>query len=347
MSLYASRRRQEGRSSARTLGSVAVGASVVIAVGLIAQVQGYQSYSTSGGSAGNCASCHGDFRSSPYTSKVDGQSWGDDLHDVHRRTMLNSDCNTCHTGSSRVPTLIGSSNGGDGLAAYGCAGCHGRAEDGVGGGSVGFGAGLRQLHWRGGVTACATCHTDSNPANKTPVPENVLPPYYASPGNNHPAIPNNPCNPAPTYVENFAGTTLGLDNDGNGQFDENDPACNVAATTPGEAGRPIDPLYVTGYNNVTGALSILYGAACSSTNNNIEYGPLSAVSTYGYSGQVCGIGNSGSAQFSLPSGSHFFLVVANDGSKEGSYGKRTGGTERPEDTGATCPIPQDLSNPCQ
>ena len=82
----------------------------------------------------------------------------------------------------------------------------------------------------------------------------------------------------------------------------------------------------------------------------MEYGPLSSLATYGYGGQVCGIGNAGSATFNAPAASSFFLVVARNASKEGSYGRRrTGATlaERPEDaSSAACPIPQDLSLRC-
>ena len=55
--------------------------------------------------SGNCADCHGNFRVSPYISNVDGTSWGDDLHDVHRWTMLDGDCNACH-GATRFPVIL-------------------------------------------------------------------------------------------------------------------------------------------------------------------------------------------------------------------------------------------------
>jgi len=50
-----------------------------------------------------CVSCHGDYRASPYTSKGgDRSSWGTSLHDGHRNTMLNGDCNTCHSATSKT-----------------------------------------------------------------------------------------------------------------------------------------------------------------------------------------------------------------------------------------------------
>jgi cysteine-rich repeat protein len=143
--------------------------------------------------------------------------------------MLNGDCSTCHAAAARFPVAIGSSAGGTGLGAYGCAGCHGRAEDGAGGGTVGFGAALRQHHYRAGETTCLSCHNDANPANKTVAGENVLPPYYANPGTNHPNMPANTCTPTAAHFENFAGSTRGLDNDGDSLYDLADSDC--AATT--------------------------------------------------------------------------------------------------------------------
>lgn len=303
--------------------------------------------------ATNCRACHGDFRAAPYVSKVDGQSWGENLHDVHRTTMLGGDCGVCHF-TARFPAFIGKSGGGTGAyaaEAYGCAGCHGRAADGTGSATVpsqGYGAGLRQSHYRAGQTLCVNCHADANPANKVVAVESVLPPYYDNGDAGHPVQPSAPCNPGPAFNENFAGTSLGLDNDGNGQFDTADAACQPAGASPGEVSRQ-SPMTVTAYDKLSGALTIAYTPGCGATGNTIEFGPLASVATYGYGGQVCGMGNTGSASFVLPANS-FFLVVGHDATKEGSYGTRlSSGTsaERPEDTGsATCPLPQNLANRC-
>ena len=181
----------------------------------------YDQYSQNGGDATNCGTCHGDFRQSNYTSPVDGMDWGN-IHNLHRFTMLNSDCDACHGGSSYFPVLLASSTGGTGLAAIGCVGCHGRAEDNTPANPAGYGAGLRQKHYNGGVTGCTGCHDDADPANFTPVAENVLPPYYANPGTDHSAMPTGPCG---GQGENFAGDARGLDNDGDGSYDDADPDC--------------------------------------------------------------------------------------------------------------------------
>jgi len=191
----------------------------------------YTQYSVNG-DATNCRACHGDFRSSPYTSSVDGQSWGDDLHDVHRNNMLDGDCNTCHSQGSPFPVLLDSSKGGAGLPAISCTGCHGRAEDAINpevSTTEGAAAGLRQHHWNAvpSVTVCKNCHSDADPANYTPVDEDILPPYYApsdpdDPDHDpdHPFIPGDPCNLlADGHPEDYAASTLGLDNDGDGLYD--------------------------------------------------------------------------------------------------------------------------------
>ncbi len=187
----------------------------------------YTQYSQNGGDATNCGACHGDFRASAYVSPVDGQNWGN-LHNVHRTNMLNGDCDACH-GADTFPVLLSQSAGGTGLLTIGCVGCHGRSEDNVAGnpevgaGRSGYGAGLRQHHQVAGATVCADCHLDANPANYTPVGENVLPPYYASPGTGHPAMPTQSCNG--NGSENFAGATQGLNNDGDNLRDTFDADC--------------------------------------------------------------------------------------------------------------------------
>jgi hypothetical protein len=183
------------------------------------------------GDATNCRSCHGNFRATSYVSLVDGQLWGN-LHNIHRNTMLSGDCEACH-GSSDFPVMISSSLGGQGLTSIGCMGCHGREGDNGAANPQspnGRGAGLRQRHQNAGVNDCATCHDDADPANYTPVGEHVLPSYYANPGVDHPNMPTGPCNLDGS--ENFAGATIGLDNDGDGIYDGDDSDCNGGTAVP-------------------------------------------------------------------------------------------------------------------
>jgi hypothetical protein len=93
------------------------------------------------------------------------------------------------------------------------------------------------------------------------------------------------------------------------------------------------------------SINISWTAACGSVDNSVVFGPLGDVSTYGYSGEECSIGNTGSHSFDPGSGSFFFVVVGNDGSTiEGSYGTNHAGTERPTHPG--CGLSQVLNLRC-
>ena len=76
---------------------------------------------------------------------------------------------------------------------------------------------------RAHLEACPDCHAEADPAVRTPVGENVLPPYYANPGSGHPDIPDDPCNPPPGFTEDFEGAPFGIDNDGDLLADQDDP----------------------------------------------------------------------------------------------------------------------------
>ncbi len=174
--------------------------------------------------SGNCADCHDNFLlGSNYISRVDGTAWNVDLHDGHRTLMLSGDCNACHSRAARFPVILNYSEGGAGFQPIGCMGCHGRSEDAGGDGlSPGWGRGLRQHHQNTGVTSCAGCHSDATgPAG---VAENIPPPYYFTPDANHPDKPTSACD--------FDGSespfgTVGLDNDGDGLYDNADPDCAI------------------------------------------------------------------------------------------------------------------------
>ena len=201
---------------------------------------------------GNCRTCHGQYRATnadnsrpmlrdEYISNTDGKTWDEiyqevgadspeeeiGLHDIHRHIMLDklsrSRCDVCHLESGRYPVLMNFSATTD-LDPVSCMGCHGRYED-AGNDSIsgGLGAGLRQHHTNAGVMDCKTCHEDADPANYTPVGENVLPPYYFKPDPEFPNKPTDPCNQH--GEEDYAGIREGLDNDGDGKYDMSDRDC--------------------------------------------------------------------------------------------------------------------------
>ncbi len=211
--------------------------------------------------------------------------------------------------------------------------------------TTGYSAGLRQHHFQAGVQLCSGCHADADPANKMTAPESTFPPYY---GNAMYAnIPTDPCNPEPGLPENYAGSTIGLDNDGDGTYDTLDPDCGAMPGTPGS----VPMLLVETHDPVLGMMGLSYGDACEASSNTLEYGLLSQVATPTYDGQECNL-TGGSYDWSYPVGeSLFFLIVANNGEVEGSYGTARNPdltlVERPEDsTTQTCPLPQSLDDRC-
>ena len=119
-----------------------------------------------------------------------------------------------------------------------------------------------------------------------------------------------------------------------------------AAPAPGEASAA-EPMRVTAYAKATGDITVSYSTACAATSHAIVHGPLSAVASYAYAGEVCGLGSSGTATFDPGTGSVFWVVVGSTPAFEGSYGKASSGAERPESAGlAACDLPQDLTGAC-
>lgn len=225
--------------------------------------------------ATNCGQCHGDFRSNTYISPGDGQLWGN-LHNIHRTTMLNSDCATCHGAGDRFPVLLNESEGGDGFDPISCMGCHGMDP---GTPDAHWGAGLRAHHLNAGVPAdqngdtCLDCH----PSDPVPRRENVSPSYYFTPDAAHPNKPTDPCNPSPDLPEDFAGLTLGLDNDGDLLYDEADPDCTAA-----------EPLFCFSFDNFCDGieiLAVLPDKTVEGTWNNFDCGGSDAPMLGGYSGK--------------------------------------------------------------
>jgi len=126
-------------------------------------------------------------------------------------------------------------------------------------------------------------------------------------------------------------------------------AITVASTSsgPGEAsGERLAPLRVTGFDRSTGTISISYDAPCGATDHAIVWGPLAQVSSYGWNGQACGIGISGTASFAPGPGNRFFVVVARGNATEGSYGTDDAGSERPPFGAGACGATYDLAGRC-
>ena len=234
-------------------------------------------------------------------------------------------------------------------------GCHGHdygetitADYGQGlmGTAKASGYGLRLQHFNKGEMICQTCHGLPS-AGPTPVAENIDPPYYARTDVNI----TDACNTDGSEdgsPEPNGDDSVGLDNDGDLLIDGADPDC-APAGSPGESGGfGIAPLLVTAHDKNAGTLALTVGVPCSCTDQTLIFGPLADVSTYGYSGQDCAMDDSGGHSWTFGAGSTsmFFLVVANDGSVEGSYGTDSASNERPEDLAGVCPFTQDLLARC-
>jgi len=120
------------------------------------------------------------------------------------------------------------------------------------------------------------------------------------------------------------------------------------SAVPGEASDhdvSEEAMIVTGFDGGSGELQISYTPGCDAVEHNIYYGDLSSVASYAYAGAVCSVGVSGTAGFTATSGEMFFLIVANNGIEEGSYGEAGDGSQRPEDVGtAVCDRVQNLGD---
>jgi hypothetical protein len=128
-------------------------------------------------------------------------------------------------------------------------------------------------------------------------------------------------------------------------------SCAAAPVADGRDGT--EPLRVA--KGTGGSLTVTYDvSSCPASQGqyNLLYGNLSGVSTYAFSGSVCGVDTDGSHSWSSPpEGNLFFLVVAENGTLESSWGKKRTGAGESErstspsglcgstaiDTTSTCP----------
>ncbi len=96
------------------------------------------------------------------------------------------------------------------------------------------------------------------------------------------------------------------------------------------------------------AVSVTYTPACGASNHTVHAGSLNTLRTTGiaWSQRFCSLGTSGSLTFDPGSSSVYFVVVGNNGSVEGSYGRGSSGERPPAGTGGACSYTQDLSGTC-
>ena len=111
---------------------------------------------------------------------------------------------------------------------------------------------------------------------------------------------------------------------------------------------PVCNADVVARDATSGNLTLSFDPALGSTDHTLYYGPLNAVSTYGYTGSVSGLGVTGSAEVALPAGSLFWVIAPLKDGTEGCYGLDSGGVERPcfPDASA-CSVAQSTNRTCQ
>jgi hypothetical protein len=121
----------------------------------------------------------------------------------------------------------------------------------------------------------------------------------------------------------------------------------AAAPSPGETSPSGSPMTAAPSTGTT--IQVSYSPTSCDTNHSIYWGVSSApLSGLAWTGSACGLGDTGSATFdpgALPAGSFFyFVIVGNNGTSEGSYGKQTGDIERPGS--AACISASPDTSPC-
>lgn len=196
--------RRLARAGAATVGIAAAVAAIIMVAGNSLAYERYNS---------GCQRCHGNFMGpvSPRGTVFPMNN----KHEMHRNaSFMDTECDLCHLEGFSNP-FIGRSNGTPNNPGVGCTGCHGRDY----GGNIGHsGVGLRAHHAVNGVNECADCHDQDPP----PLPENVKPKYYGTPDTRA----DDPCNAGPNHLENWSiGDVLGLDNDGDNVYDQDDSDC--------------------------------------------------------------------------------------------------------------------------
>lgn len=102
------------------------------------------------------------------------------------------------------------------------------------------------------------------------------------------------------------------------------------------------------------AIAVAYAPACGATNHTAYWTkvPAGVASDHSWKNAACFLGVNGTATFDpgpvLPGEFVYFVIVGQTGTKEGSYGRTSAGTERTEghNAGWSCNRNQDLSGVC-
>ncbi len=95
-----------------------------------------------------------------------------------------------------------------------------------------------------------------------------------------------------------------------------------------------------------GTLSLAWGGSCATADTDYEVyeGTLVQPFAYNHAQKFCTTGGATSSIFPAPAASTYYLVVPKNTVSEGSYGKATGGAERPQ--GVPACLPQQIALTC-
>jgi subtilisin-like proprotein convertase family protein len=129
------------------------------------------------------------------------------------------------------------------------------------------------------------------------------------------------------------------------------PVCATATPNPKEASPSGNPMKLSLPSGSATPVDVTWTAGCGATTHAVYRATGQAGQAPAWSTSFCSLGTAGSASFDPgdpPAGGFYcFVIVAQNATKEGSYGKTSSGSERAEATGfGACDLSQDLTGSC-
>jgi len=113
-----------------------------------------------------------------------------------------------------------------------------------------------------------------------------------------------------------------------------------------------DTQLLVGKTGVGDPLQLVFTPSCHTIDSTVYRGTATGAMTgIVWTSATCGFGSGGTASFSpgtpAPGSFYYFVVVASNGVKQGSYGKSSSNVERPAASGlGACNLPQQLGGTC-
>jgi len=115
----------------------------------------------------------------------------------------------------------------------------------------------------------------------------------------------------------------------------------AAGAVPDGGASPGTPLTV---NAAAGSLTLSWGPSCATADTDYEIYEGTIGSYYSHTEKFCTTGGATTTTFPQPSGSTYYLVVPKNTVSEGSYGRASSGSERPQ--GSAACLPQQIALAC-